>query len=358
VGHLLVTAITTEARRLFLAIALASIPVWVQAQDQVVTIQATPQTLPDKIKNELSSATLRLDQIPDVLNTTLGTQTSLSVGAPDFYCIIHILKWSVSDPTKIDTQNWYLYHPGDTLHPWKDADFKAFRIYGSHNVALLYIQLNHLRTNKIVYKVEVTKKLPAPVQNLLMLLQIPRAAVPSVEDVWGGQVFSIDYVPSDVAVRSMVPGSDGETLQEMAKQTYDDEGRYYWDVSISVPVKSINELQYNSENGTVTSTQISRQNIYAFLNIFPIPVDTKGTHFVYPQFLVGLPLSGKPLDRPFVGGGWGLNKVQVFAGVVFNKVSVPSQSPSTTLQTRRQAKLMFGLNVPVRQIVDTLKSKK
>jgi hypothetical protein len=83
---------------------------------------------------------------------------------------------------------------------------------------------------------------------------------------------------------------------------------------------------------------------------------------------MGVALTSKPLDRLFLGGGIGLNKVQIFAGAAWNKVEAPQTlavgSAATPSQlsadsrSRYQAKFLVGLNLPLRQVLDALKEKK
>lgn len=104
------------------------------------------------------------------------------------------------------------------------------------------------------------------------------------------------------------------------------------------------------------------QPTYGFLNLFLSPkgVDTKGEEFYKtPHLVFGVPISGKPLDRPFAGLGLGFYKPKVkfnlFAGVVFNRVREPQTLGNgqtateaqlqSDLHTRRVRKFVFGINL-------------
>lgn len=137
---------------------------------------------------------------------------------------------------------------------------------------------------------------------------------------------------------------------------------------VGLPVSKIKELEFNAQDGTVRPKEIDKQKLFAFFNFYLKPIDTKGTQVEpWPHPIVGLALSKKPLDRIFVGGGWGLNKIDFFAGVAFNKTQSPATLPQgaaatqsqleSDLKTKYQAKFVVGLNVPVRQILDKLKAK-
>jgi hypothetical protein len=84
---------------------------------------------------------------------------------------------------------------------------------------------------------------------------------------------------------------------------------------------------------------------------------------------LGFPLTSDPWDKLFAGGGIGLPKIMVgsqfFAGAVFNRVSTPtsliagsSASQAQLANDSRlkiQYKFMFGINVPVKSVIDKLK---
>ena len=372
--------------------------VW--AQDQTITIPGPPRLLSEDAARLVNTndATLNLEDAEQLIALTLGNR---ALRRPDSYCIIHILKWK-DNQTSVETQHWYLYHNGK----WSKKQFEELRIFGAKNVSLLYVHLNargvpsptpsqlapnlnltsvngRVLTNmgtfllesdysRIVYKINVTKKLPAPILDLKALVGIAQGEQPRVQQVspihlWGGQVMTIDHLPSDVTVITLL----GETLdqKEIGKQTYDNEGRYYWDVSVGLPVTKVKELSFNADDGTVRAKEIDRQKLFAFFNFYPKPIDTKGTKLLkFPHLVAGVALSKKPLDRIFVGGGWGFNKVHFFAGVAFNKIESPQAlatgamaTPAqlnADLKSRYQPKFIFGLDLPVRQVVDALKGKK
>lgn len=357
------------------------------AQDQVEVINDEPLILQEGAEGiNLEKAKLNSPEAAALLiGKTIGMKAD-----KDFYCIIHVLRWKGTDSLKpdaptLETQNWYLYSNG------KLSDHTAaegLRIYGSHKVSVLYLHLNVPAAKidaykRVAYRVEVTKKLPAPLQNLNLLFGLIAGAQSLLEDkkviLWGGRHLAIEHLPSDITVRAILGNKDNqgqEKQTEMSKQTYDNEGRYRWDISAGLPLKSINELEYVATDGTIRHKKIERQNVYAFLNLYPVPVDTKEykakesfkNFFKKPSFIVGLPIKGKPLERPIVGGGFLLYRAQVFAGVAFNRVREPQTMKAgeastqakleADLKFRTEPKFVWGINVPMRQIVDALKAKK
>lgn len=356
------------------------------AQDQVEVINEAPKVLKDTNGIDLAKAELDSKQVPKIIERTIGERPGKD---KDPYYIIHVLRWKwdggidLPEIPTLETQNWYLYHDGTLLN---HASADGLRIYGSRNVSVLYLHLNVPLKKKgdyerVAYRVEVTKKLPAPLQNLNLLFGLitgvsAQGDIPNVPIVlWGGRHLTIRHIPSDITIRAVLgskTGQEPEKQTEIAKQTYDNEGRYYWDISAGLPLKSVNELEYVATDGIIRAKKIERQNVYAFLNLYPRPVDTKNfktkEFFKYPGFIVGLPIKGKPLERPIVGGGFLLYRVQVFAGVAFNKIREPQKMMAgqmstqakleSDLKTKYQPKFVWGINVPIRQVVDALKAKK
>jgi hypothetical protein len=214
------------------------------------------------------------------------------------------------------------------------------------------------------YKVEGTKKLPSAISDLFALAALnanPKGDELKIEPVavWEGRTLHIGPVPSDVKVTPSVTMDAKTTALE--SRTYDNEGRYYWDISAGLPLRSIKDTAYDATAGTFTAKKIEKQNLYAMINVFPFKMDTKGVNYRWltPTLLAGVGITGKPLDRLVVGGGLGLNKVQFFAGCAITKKQFPGPASNPTLTTEAyRTNLIFGLNIPIRQVVKTLKAAK
>jgi len=314
------------------------------------------------------------DQVADLINSTVG-------GGPpdgfvpqlDDYCIVHLVLWRGQ---KIEGDAWFLYKATGLGPPrWsRKTEQEGRRIYGHKRVAVLLVHLKIAPATEfdINYKVAINQKTPQPFKNIMTLIGVISptggAAVAEPIHVWGGKLVIVEKLPSDMVVSGNVAVS-GEQTKEYTR-TYDNEGRYRWDVSVGLPVKTFKELQFNSEGGRVTTSAKDRQNAYGFLNIFPVPVDTKGDAFLtIPHGIVGLPLASKPLHHPFVGIGTGVFKspikFNVFAGVTFHRERVPRTlgegaiaTPGqleADLRTRWVRKFTWGINFPIGQIKDALK---
>lgn len=345
------------------------------------------------------------------------------VNDPSFYCMIHVVRWKnfrtqapanapgpVRSPA-IDQQNWYTYNVKE-----KD-NFEGVRIFGSRNVGFLYVHLNvrgsdgsnltaaekgqlaslpSITTDRgntgvrldngfvvqefqrLNYTWEEKEKLPKLASDLSQLIGfIAQGAGPFAETeiaLYGSsqKPLPLKYRTSDITVKmiQLIDQGLGEIEKnQISAQTYDNEGRSRFDISLGVPVTKVKELQFDASDNTVRSRNTDRQHVYAFMNIFVKPVDTKGVKVNnFPHFMVGVPISGKPLDSPFVGVGYGFNKIQVFTGAVFNRQRRPSTLTTGDTATQNQLesdlknvykpKFMVGLNFPLKQIIDALSKKK
>jgi hypothetical protein len=393
-----------------LAVCLHAQPLF--AADQTEHLKDPPKVLPSTVK--ISSTDVNDEQVKTFMTVAFPGAT---VDSPDFYCVVHIVDWGTNDqdPSKVVGSRWYVYRgrgsattPGGT---WTTERFRGTRIYGADRIRLAYVHLNvpaieatelnaqqlqevdagtGTSTRKgvltrfgsfvlekdylgISYQIDVVKKLPAPLQNLydaLGLLQAERATNPirltQKVALYAAGTYDIAHVPSDVTIAGTL--TYGTPLEkkttDLGKQTYDNEGLYRWDISLGIPLRSVKELNFETSGGDVFVKEVERTKLMMFLNIYVRPVDTKNVRFIaFPRPVVGLALSKKPLERIFVGGSIGLNKVQVFAGRQWSQVETAPEpaSTATTDQTKAvkyEDNWMFGINVPVRQVVDFLKAKK
>ncbi|HWI16446.1 MAG TPA: hypothetical protein VNT81_01775 [Vicinamibacterales bacterium] len=238
----------------------------------------------------------------------------------------------------------------------------ALKSLGSHYIEAAYANVS--------YQVDVVKKLPAPIQNLqdaLGMLQSTAAkgiALTERVALYAAEAFDILHVPSDITVTGkLVTRGLAEKTTELGKQTYDNEGLYYWDVSLGIPVRSMTQLDFEASGGQVFAKEVEKTQLMAILNLFPRPVDTKKTQVRYtPHPIVGLALSQKPLEKVLVGGAIGLNRVQMYAGYQWSQVEKPpvadGQSAGESERRKYKGEWVLGLNVPVRQVVEFLKAKK
>jgi hypothetical protein len=352
------------------------------------------QSLVAKIKNAKITGQSEAETTQFLKDVIEGTVYAKNASTPlgGDYCIVHIIQWlfksdNQTDASKADVlrEHWALYKYDGAKGKWvPEPSQKGTRIYGKSRVNVLAIHLDAMSTWDIDYTVSVTKKTPTNVANVLDLASIitsgnltkanAKAKVRPAR--WGGGLMCINSIPSDIAVQGdiVVRNENNEAVQQPKtySKTYDNEGKYWWDVSIGVPFKEVKEVQFNSSDGTVSAKEVTRQNAYGFLNIFFGKQDLTGDSFLkVPHIVLGVPISKKPLDNPVVGLGYGIRKYSIkfdfYAGVVFNRVREPRTlgvGDSATegqleadLQTRRVRKFIFGVNLPLRQVKEALSGK-
>jgi hypothetical protein len=389
-----------------------------EARKQAATVVSNPCTVFDdasnadtlaiSVKNELSGAArdtlIFMEKNGDIPKNPIDNPDALiSNTCPNAkweagdYLIIHLIRWASNgndQKSNPEFERWFLYKNLSEQKPnWELQDAQdGTRIYGNKRVAVLLLHIDAKPTWDIKYTVSLKAKTPAPIQNVLDLAGIIMgnakvAAGSTTAHLWGGRMLNVQDLPSDLIVQSNFvfvddrsrvakEGDDSKQTQQPQSysKTYDNEGRYHWDVSVGIPLKSFKEVTYDVENQQVTAKTINRQNAYGFLNLFlnPNGVDTKGAEFYKtPHLMLGVPISGKPLDRPVVGLGIGFFKPKVkfnlFAGVVFNRVSEPQTLANgqtatqaqlqADLRTRRIRKFVFGINLPIKQFKDALSKK-
>ena len=221
------------------------------------------------------------------------------------------------------------------------------------------------------YNIGITKKTPAPWQNLqdAVSLAIAQGASPTniplkmdtTTSLCGGGVFDVEHIPSDIAVTATIVDKD-KAQKQLTKQTFDNEGLYWYDFSFALPLKSYQDLSYDNSNGTVSAKKVNKSDLFLVANI-GLPFDTKSAEFdIIPRLLYGLPISGQPLKHHLLALAIGLNKVQLYGGYVFNqdpaKPAVATGSVTDATTSTWSHSFTWGLNVPVSAIAAALKPKK
>lgn len=312
--------------------------------------------------------------------------------AKDFHCVIHVLRWSDLSATPapaggpnqtVAAQNWYVYNKGNAKglrsdRIWSQEDFTGDRIYGVKKIWLLYVHLNSAVGYKAYYDFKFTKKTAANVNNLLGLAQIFSsfagggiAAAPASARVWGGSFVETDYVPSDATITANVipnPTTGAYVALDKPKK-FDNEGLYWWDVSVGVPIRRIKELQFDTTNNTVSQKEVDKQNAFALLNLYFPPKDLKGTNASWiPHFVGGVAIAKQPLKKFMLGAGFGPNFTNFYVGALFTEEKRPATLAEGSTATPDQlnndlrkhwkTQFTFGINVPVRAVLATLDKKK
>jgi len=366
-----------------------------------------PRTVIKEDANNRANFYVRNADVAPLVTGMLGANETGLLQEGD-YLVLHVIKWKPIKDEKSDPERelWALFekvkkrtiegYDYEWLPHFASSEkgkliekrLYATRIYGSRRVLILPIHLDTPNTWDIKYKLTINQQIPTAIQDVVaratliggVSLETSKEEVAAKKDVWGARLMLFRYAASDmiVQVNAATPSMDipvKEQNKDYSKK-YENEGRSWWDVSIGLPANSIKELEYtvdqNGQNSTVSVKKKDRQNAYGFLNLFPIPVDLKANSFLTtPHFVLGVPISGKPLNRPIVAFGSGLYrenfKINFFVGFAFNKVRQPNTlqvgDPATPgqlesdLRFRRQAKFVFGINFPVRQFIEATKGK-
>jgi hypothetical protein len=240
---------------------------------------------------------------------------------------------------------------------------------------------------KTRYEEAVVKRTPANIANLLSILKILgiganaeancQAQQTESVNLWGAGRIDDIGLPSDVSIAGYavnktdaLKDEDRSVKQIGSVGAFNDEQLYWWDASVGIPVHKIKDLQYSESDNTVVASQVDKQSAYAMFNLMLHPVDLSNPKSnVWPRLLVGFPLSSSPWDSLFAGGGIGIpwkpvQNFQFFAGVAFNRGKQPTTlnagSSATNaqlqndLQVKTTPKFTFGINVPVKSVLDKL----
>lgn len=107
-------------------------------------------------------------------------------------------------------------------------------------------------------------------------------------------------------------------------QSVVNEGLYWWDVSVALPVTSYKNLKFDSQNNLIVLKKSDDVKPYALFDFFPGGSDLRAKNGISMLGLyTGIPLSNQPLQKPFVGGGFTLAiksfRFQPLAGVRIQK---------------------------------------
>lgn len=317
-------------------------------------------------KNILSIALAPANAAGYYSNDRKPKWTAADLDKPDYYCVIQVVKWK--DQKNVDAQNWYVY---SGRKGWAQDDFTSNkRIFGAKNVALLFIHLNRSADYTTEYDIDATKKLPAPVLHLFQAAGAfgALAEFNGTPDVFGFADANISYVPSDLTFSGYTSTSPGSSASISNSFVVDNEGTYFWDVSVAVPIRKISQLQFNNTNNTVTANNVDKNSVFTVLDLYPFKKDVKATTpYWRPYGLAGIAVAQQPLHKVLVGAGFGAPFAQFYFGAVFvkqdsltglseNSMATPAQQAAATSQ-RFKPQFAFGINLPVREVFQAATGK-
>jgi len=386
--------------------ATAPAPAPLQSENR--EIKSAPMPMPDNAANILRQPTAEIINSDDARALIEAAFSAGAFKAPngtviqnpgldkDFHCIIHVLRWNDIAPADgvnddgtpktaqtVAAQNWYVYNDGSAKgmrsdRVWSQEDLAtANRLYGVKKVWLLYVHLN--KEPQVAYTAfydfNITKKTPANVANVLALAKVfastTQAAANAPTNFWGGSMVDTHYVPSDVTVTASIANDPaaGPLVALDKPKKYDNEGLYWWDVSVGVPIRRIKELQFDTTNNTVTSKEVDKQNIFALFNLYLPPKDIKGTGFSWiPHFVGGVAIAKQPLKKFMLGAGFGPHFANLYVGALFTEEKKPATLTEGSTATpgqlnadirkRFKPQFTFGINIPVRAVLATMDKDK
>jgi hypothetical protein len=228
--------------------------------------------------------------------------------------------------------------------------------------------MNSLTT--LVYGANIQSKTPAPLQNLQQILSLAFTAessslrkIPFTLVYTGfaaGGVFDTTLTPSDVAVTATYTSGGKDT--QIGSQTYDDEGRYWYDFTLALPIATFNNLSYDSTGNTITARSITKANLFAAFNI-GVPRDTKSENLLLiPTLLYGIPIANQPLQHHLFAASMGIKYVTFFVGTrldektFYHDFSQPLTGDNAFRVWRTH--LTYGINFPVATVVKALSKGK
>jgi len=117
-----------------------------------------------------------------------------------------------------------------------------------------------------------------------------------------------------------------------------------WGLSVAFPVTSYKTVSYSSDSGGILTPQSAkRQEIYGTIDLYypKVAPDWRMRRWI-PHVFVGLPLAGKPFQRPLIGVSIGLKYAEVFGGAVWNR---DYESSPGHKEPRWQG--IVGLKIPI-----------
>jgi hypothetical protein len=333
--------------------------------------------------NSTSTDCYAKDAKGDLIKDAKGNPTDTCV------TIIHLLRWGSSDHSSVMFQKWYVYDPAPLRHAFyfkgPQERFEGTVITGRTHFRFIFIHLNfalndvHTESFKanlvthtddlahpVNYAIAITKQQTQffkDVSTLLSMIGVlttsTTAASASDPEVGYSSVttFTSSYNPSSIAV-SLSNTSAGAAKGQSATlgtQTYTNEGPSWVGLSFAVPITSYKEISYSQTNGTITSSQINQQSIYAVFDLFLPPVEPSWTTVRWvPHPIFGMPIKKQPLHNTTAGLAMGWRWLEPFGSVVFNVQE--RKSSAETLNNHLVFKGAWGLNISVSDVAKSLKS--
>jgi hypothetical protein len=127
-------------------------------------------------------------------------------------------------------------------------------------------------------------------------------------------------------------------------------------VSIAVPVKKISGVQYSGSGSNIVPSQINRQNSFAVIDAYLVPVDLAGSSYNWvPHPLVGVSMAQQPLHSVLAAVGAGTHFGEIFVGVDFLK---QQSGFGSVVHDVTKGQFAVGINIPINGAYQSLKKTK
>lgn len=250
------------------------------------------------------------------------------------------------------------------------------RLMGAKAMQVIFVHVNATVLPKqepidvygdISYRAVIKERLPLNLSHLLGLLQVIAGLQASAEEkpvaFMGFGPLDEVGVPSDVTVFAVEP-DQAQSLAIIGQPgKFDNEGNYWWDVSVAVPVNKLSLLDYSEQDKAFLPETINKQSVYGLVNVFwPMDLKSNTWRSYLPRAAGGLGLTGRPGETLFIGGTWGIPQLQFFVGSAFanHRYLPPGADPSNgaSYKQRYSSRLTYGINIPVVSAIKKLTSKK
>jgi len=307
------------------------------------------------------------------------------LGSGSTYTLINVINLTGTNGSQtVKSNNWYVYSKDKTwpkgfVGGWHLSDFDgATRLYGASKIFLLSIVLNDVTpgTPAINYTVTVTKATATNVSDVYQLLGMvfPAAGAPNAglqpsqtPNWWACSLVPIAYKTSAIKIDTSYTVGGGSPFT--ASQTFTNESKQRWDVSFALPIKKASALQYSSTANTVTASQINKQNLFAVIDFYPVPVNLSATSTSFmPSFFGGVAMDSQPLHSLLFGASVGVHLAQIYVGALLIKEQqlngLSNGSSATQGQVASATKYTFnpsfsvGIKISISSAVSALSSAK
>jgi hypothetical protein len=173
---------------------------------------------------------------------------------------------------------------------------------------------------------------------------------------------AVDQAIKTAAAKAAPDAAAGNTASSFT-QTFHALDREWWDLGIGMNTIPLRETVVTTANGKTTLSSVNRINPYGFFDVYPFFAKFPKNDLRAPHFQVGVPLSGQPLHRPYVGIGEPLPWIEQYLGFpvdVFGGVAFMRSQYSSTQNPHWVKKRMIGVELPVGQLlgkISGIKSK-